>query len=169
MSDRSMPAQKPGRSKQDYGTPPAFLEAVKRRFGIAAFAIDLAASQENAVAPLFYTEAQNALVQPWRTKSRELAWLNPPFADLAPWVEKAWTESRTAARIAMLVPAGVGANWWRDWVHQKAFVLLLNGRLKFVGELDYYPKDCCLLIYGPDVAAGYEMWSWQPTQKRVAA
>lgn len=166
---KTMPGQKPGRSKQTYCTPPAFLSAVKRRFGIAEFAIDLAADADNAVAPLFYTEAENALVQPWRTKSRELAWLNPPFADLAQWVEKAWNESRTAARVAMLVPAGVGSNWWRDWVDHKAFVLLLNGRITFVGETMPYPKDCCLLIYGPDVAAGYEVWAWAAKKHEAAA
>jgi hypothetical protein len=35
-----------GRSKQAVGTPPAFLHAVRRRLGIADFALDLAASQE---------------------------------------------------------------------------------------------------------------------------
>src|SRR4051812_35432085 len=130
---RRAPAQKPGRPKQDYGTPADFLRAVKRRFGIVEFAIDLAATAENAVAPMFYTEAENALVQPWRTKGLEIAWLNPPFANLGPWVEKAWKESQIGARLVMLVPAGVGSNWWRDFVHGKAFVLLLNGRITFGG------------------------------------
>lgn len=148
--------------------PPDFLAAVKRRSGLKEFAIDLAASPDNAVAPLFYTEAENALTQPWRTKAREIGWLNPPFADIAPWVEKAWRESQIGARLVMLVPAAVGANWWRDHVHGKAFALLLNGRLTFVGQKDCYPKDCALLVYGPDVAPGYDMWSWAPPAKKAA-
>lgn len=166
---KHVPAQKPGRSKQDYGTPPAFLSAVKRRFGLKEFAIDLAASQENAVAPLFYTEVENALKQPWRTRSREMGWCNPPFANIQPWVEKAYAESKIGARVAMLVPAGVGSNWWRDWVHGKAFVLLLNGRITFVGETQPYPKDCCLLLYGPDVSPGYDVWSWTAKSKTEVA
>lgn len=154
------PPQKPGRSRQDYRTPAVFLDAVRRRFGLTAFAIDLAASEENAVAPLFYTEAEDALQQPWRTKSREFGWCNPPFANIAPWVRKAWRESRIGARVLMLVPAGVGANWWRDHVDGKAFVLFLNGRITFVGETMPYPKDCVLLVYGPDVAPGQAVWSW---------
>ena len=43
----SVPIQKPGRSRQDYGTPPEFLAAVVARFGPLAF--DLAASRDNAV------------------------------------------------------------------------------------------------------------------------
>ena len=117
---------------------------------------------------MFCSEADNALVQPWRTKGREWAWLNPPFADLGPWVENAWYESRIGVRFVMLVPAGVGANWWRDWVHQKTFVLLLNGRITFVGESMPYPKDCCLLVFGPDLAPGSDIWNWAMVGKAAA-
>jgi phage N-6-adenine-methyltransferase len=154
------PIQKPGRSKQDYRTPVVFLEAVKRRFGITTFAIDLAASDENRVAPQYFTATEDALSQPWRAADRGWGWCNPPFANIGDWVEKAYRESRLGAHIVMLLPAGVGANWWRDWVHGKAFVLLLNGRITFVGERDCYPKDCVLLVYGPDVAPGQDVWNW---------
>ena len=154
------PTQKPGRSKQDYRTPPAFLDAVRRRFGLVSFAIDLAASDENRVADLWFTEAENALEQPWRTSDRGVAFCNPPFANIAPWVEKAWKESRRGARVLLLLPAGVGSNWWRDWVDGKAFVLLLNGRITFMGETAPYPKDCVLLVYGPEIAPGSDVWSW---------
>lgn len=161
------PRQKPGRSKQDYGTPPEFLAAVKARLGIAEFAIDLAANEANACASVFYTEDMNALVQAWNCWAG-WCWLNPPFAQINPWVKKAYRESRKGARIAMLVPAGVGANWWKQWVHAKACVLLLNGRITFVGETMPYPKDCALLLYGPEVVAQYEIWTW-PKQLRKSA
>lgn len=45
----TMPRQKPGRSKQDYRTPRAFLVAVKGLLGIEDFTIDLAASVSNSV------------------------------------------------------------------------------------------------------------------------
>lgn len=163
----TMPRQQPGRSRQDYRTPVAFLDAVKRRFGIESFAIDLAASDDNTVAPLYYTEAENALEQPWRTAGRGWAWCNPPFAKIEPWVEKAYRSTRSGARVLMLLPAGVGANWWRDWVDGKAFVLFLNGRITFVGEPAPYPKDCVLLVYGPDVAPGHAVWSWPSTQPAI--
>lgn len=156
--DRVAPTQKPGRSKQDYQTPPEFLAAVKARLGIVAFAWDLAASAENAVATHFYSEAVSAFENTWH--SNGWAWCNPPFAHLEPWVSRAYGMSRVGARIAMLVPAGVGSNWWRDHVHGKACVLLLNGRITFVGETAPYPKDCVLLLYGPDVAPGYDVWTW---------
>ncbi len=56
------PKQKPGRSKQDYGTPPEFLDAVKARFRIEAFDCDLAASHDIA------REVARQLRQPTTTR-----------------------------------------------------------------------------------------------------
>lgn len=172
---RVMPPQKPGRSKQDYGTPPEFIRAVKKRFNIKEFDIDLAADAANTQAVRFYDEKTNALVQTWKV-GNGWNWLNPPFSKIEPWVRKAWEstslESNKDAQTLMLVPAGVGSNWWAKWVHDKAQVVLLNGRLTFVGETKPYPKDCCLLIYGErawqgqmwtgwDEAESYRVWKWR--------
>lgn len=169
----SMPLQKPGKSKQDHQTPPEFLNAVRHYLGIKDFAIDLAANDANHVTETYYTPEENALVCDWADWCRDTwAWLNPPFADIAPWVEKAYTEARRGGKIAMLVPASVGANWWRDWVHEKTPVLFLNGRITFVGQADAYPKDCALILYQPPpvlpVRPHYDVWTWPDTLKKVA-
>src|SRR5258706_14894525 len=118
----TMPRQKPGSSKQTYATPPEFLRAVKRYLGIVDFDIDLAATAANAVTKRFYSPRENSLVQPWKVGSG-IAWLNPPFSKIEPWVDRAWTQAHAhGARIAMLVPAAVGSNWFRDSVHGKARV-----------------------------------------------
>lgn len=174
---KSMPRQRPGKSEQAVCTPVVFLRALKARLGIDHFAVDLAASRENTVAPRFYSKASNALLQPWHNHE---GWLfcNPPFGDITPWVEKAFEERKLGARTAMLVPAGVGSNWWRDHVHEKSRVLLLNGRLTFVGHKQPYPKDCALLLYASfrdfdkyskDLTPGYSIWSWQQAKKKAAA
>lgn len=176
-----MPAQKPGRSAQDFQTPPEFLAAVKHKLGIREFSIDVAADEHNTVAERWWDVEQNSFLQTW-SDWPGWQWLNPPFAQLEPWVSKAYRESQQGAQIAMLVPAGVGSNWWRDWVHKKARVLLLNGRLCFISDwvttIDpaslkpgkgparcytsppLYPKDCCLLLYGPGILPDYEVWTW---------
>lgn len=158
----SMPAQKPGRSKQDYQTPPAFLAAIKHRLHIDAFAIDLAASKENAVADVFYTEEDDSLNPHLKWDWYGCwGWLNPPFGHLEPWVAKAASEAKKGAHIAMLVPAAVGSNWWKTYVDETAHVLFLNGRLTFVGAKGPYPKDCALLLYTPYCFGGYEVWKWK--------
>lgn len=163
-----MPQQKPGRSRQDVETPKVFLDAVKQKIGIKQFDCDLAASLANAVCPKFYTEFQNALVQPW-TVGDGWNFLNPPFSRLAPWVQRAWEQEQLGAQTAVLVPAGVGSNWWKDWVHGKAHVLILNGRITFVGETDPYPKDLCLLLYSRLLKPTYGIWRWQQTAQKAAA
>lgn len=158
------PPQKPGRSKQDYGTPPEFLSAVKRRLGIKRFDCDLAASAENAVVRnCYYTKSDDAL----RLRSWLVAggwnWLNPPYSNIAPWVKRACLERDTrGVQTAVLIPAAVGSNWWRDWVHEKARVRFLNPRLTFVGCKDPYPKDCALLLYDDaDSSDFYDVWTWR--------
>lgn len=159
----SEPRQKPGRSKQDYGTPPAFLEAVKTRLGVEHFDCDLAASAANAVCWRYIDQDEDALeADDWKFGSG-WNWLNPPYADIGPWVKKAHYEWFVReVQTAVLIPASVGSNWWRDFVHEKCCVQLLNGRIKFVGAKDWYPKDCALLLYGHD--PGYDVWTWKPSR-----
>lgn len=157
----SVPKQKPGLSKQDYRTPPDFLESVKRRLRIEEFTFDLAADAGNTVADDFYTEADDAIIQDWSRDGWN--WLNPPFADLEPWVAKASKEGLNGAYVAMLVPASVGANWWREWVEPNSYVVYLNGRLAFIPDKPkwLYPKDLALLLYTPWPMTGHEIWHWK--------
>ena len=157
------PQQKPGKSRQDYSTPPEFLQALKNRLGIPYFECDLAASIGNSVAPLMYTEEDNSLdpANSWKFGSG-WSFCNPPYADIRPWVRKAFEESRKGAHVVMLVPASVGSNWWSNWVHRGAMVWFLNGRLTFVGETAPYPKDTAVLLYAPHILeGGYTVWNWR--------
>lgn len=164
----TMPAQKPGKSKQDYQTPLEFIKAVEQRLCITEFSIDLAASKENTIADIFYTEEDDSLSDiKWNWGG--WAWLNPPFSHIEPWVEKAVREAALGAHIAMLVPASVGANWWRSYVEPFAYQSFLNGRLCFIPDwreqgfksAPLYPKDCALLLYTPWGFRGTEIWSWR--------
>lgn len=154
------PCQKPGLSKQDYATPPEFIDAAKQRLGIRDFAFDLAADMWNTKAEGYFTKEQDSLSQNWwhaAGVNHGWLWLNPPYADITPWAKKC--SETTGVNIAFLVPAAVGSNWFRDYVDGKAHVLLLNGRLSFDG-IAPYPKDCILCLYGP-FRNGYEVWDWR--------
>ena len=155
-----MPAQKPGKSEQTVCTPPVFLQKLKYKLGITEFVIDLAADKSNTVAPHFYSEEDNALTQSWQI-GEGWAFCNPPFANIRPWVEKANSEKSIHANIAMLLPASIGSNWWAEYVHDKARVLILKGRLTFVGHTTCYPKDLVVLLYSPRVFVRYEIWDWK--------
>lgn len=156
----SMPKQQPGKSKQDYETPPEFIAAVERRFG--RLHVDLAARADNAKAAIFVPPERDSLSLNW---AREFAgrrcWLNPEFADIAPWAAKCAASASAGLHIVMLTPASIGANWFAEHVHGKAIVLGLSPRITFVGAADPYPKDCMLSVFGLGVA-GFDVWRWQP-------
>jgi phage N-6-adenine-methyltransferase len=152
------PAQKPGRSKQDYSTPPEFLAAVARRFGRIDF--DLFASDANAVGKAWFTAEQDAFAQSWELAPWiRVAWANPPFGDLRRVVAKA-EECRHLPRWTLvLCPASMGSLWWRDHVLGKCHADGIP-RLTFVGETAPYPKDLALLAYGFGVS-GTGFYDWR--------
>lgn len=158
--------QKPYRSPQNYSTPENFIEAVKKRLGITDFAYDFAADGRNAKAQHYMTEADDALTQPhWQLfmLTTGWGWLNPPFTKIGPWAKKCKQTKDAGGQIALLVPAAVGSNWFRDYVDGQALVLLLNGRLSFMPDKPtwLYPKDCILALYSPVIRPGYEVWTWK--------
>lgn len=157
---RSGPSMNKGKSKQDYGTPTEFLEAVQDRFGKLHF--DLAATAANAVTRSFFDPDRDSLKSDWSLCAGTL-WLNPPFADIAPWARKCAATAREGdfgPRILMLTPASVGSNWFAEHVHRKAMVLALSPRLTFVGTTDPYPKDLMLSCFGFGVQ-GFDVWRWK--------
>ncbi|MGH9421206.1 MAG: DNA N-6-adenine-methyltransferase [Thermoanaerobaculia bacterium] len=147
MSKRKMPAQQPATSRQDYRTEVELLDAVKRRLNITEFDCDLAADADNTVADVFYDIETNALAggNSWK-QGDGWNWLNPEFGMIEDFAAKAWQQTNDErAKTVMLVPAGVGANWWRDFVHRKAQVLFLNGRLCFIPDWEtqlWGPGEC---------------------------
>lgn len=146
-----------GRSRQDYGTPWAFIEACTARFGPLAW--DLAASSTNAKAPRFYDEAADSLKQDWRKLPGTL-WLNPPFANIAPWAEKCAVDgSDRCGLLLFLTPASIGTDWFSRHVERNAVVLGLSPRLTFEGTSDPYPKDLMLSVFGYGLT-GFGVWRW---------
>jgi DNA (cytosine-5)-methyltransferase 1 len=155
-----MPIQKPGKSKQDYGTPDNLIAAVQRRFG--KIVCDLAATPLNTKCEAdYYTPEMDSLSRPWaREFSTGLLWLNPPFANIAPWAEKCTAESRERhGLITLLVPASIGSNWFAKHVEGKAVVIGLSPRITFVGETTPYPKDIALCVFGFGLY-GFQTWRW---------
>ena len=162
-----MPAQKPHKSKQDYGTPWELIRAVEARWG--KLFLDLAALDDgsNAKAPAWFGESDDYLTQKLTPglglPDDALCWCNPPFANIAPWARKWAADAALGARIIALVPASIGSEWFAAHVYRKALVVALRPRLTFEGCSDPYPKDCMLLVYGQRGGNGglFEAWRWK--------
>ena len=153
----SEPRQKPGQSKQDYGTPIAFLHAVESRFGKIDF--DLAARGDNCVTLDHYTPEQDSLTQDWTLPGVRVAFLNPPFGDIEPWAAKLSTCALLPRWTLMLVPASVDSHWYRDHVLGKMMIWGIP-RMQFVGGESSYPKALMLCGAGFGVH-GFGYWAWK--------
>lgn len=121
------------------------------------FTIDAAASSDNARLPRYWTVDDDALVQSW---AGERVWCNPPYSNIAPWIDKAWKEWWRCDLIVMLLPANrTEQGWWHSYVEPYRKVSgfsieFLRGRLRFIqpGRTDVGPNErppfgCCLLIW----------------------
>lgn len=148
------PKQKPGRSRQDYETPWELIQAVEHFLDIDYFTTDLAATEKNSKA-LYWL--RDSLDTDWSTL-RGWCWLNPPFADIGPWVRKCFNTPQ--ANIALLVPASVGSEWFRCYVFNRARILALSPRISFDSK-GPYPKDCILALYSQGHPPGFELWRWK--------
>lgn len=155
----TMPKQKPGKSEQDVGTPDWLLELVKETWGPIVY--DPAASDIHHACANYDTLETDGLAQDWADRDRAFnlyddeadrrlwdgcIWINPPYAKIRPWVEKA--SQHESCPVVMLVPAAVGSNWWAEHVDGKAEVYFIRPRLTFKGHDQPYPKDCAILVYG---------------------
>lgn len=150
-----------GKSNQTFATPPEFRSAIVKQFGFPCW--DLAASAENFFGPpgKYFDEKNSAFIHDWH-RLDGILWLNPPFADIAPWAEKCAAASKQGARILLLVPASVGAKWFQDHVHNcAAHVYFLAPRICFDGK-GPFPKDCLLADYsGLSFSTYYRCWRWK--------
>lgn len=140
---------------QSIETPWEFIRAVEARFG--PLFCDLAALPENSKCPTHIGPDQDSLSAPWPTPpSGRYNWLNPPFANIAPWVQRCAQQS---ARVLVLVPASVGSRWYGDYVEGKASVHFLAPRIAFTGQP--FPKDLMLLQYNCGWNSRPVQWRWK--------
>jgi phage N-6-adenine-methyltransferase len=141
----------------DRGTTWHDFEGFNQLYG--PFTLDVAAAEHNAKCDLFYTRADNGLEQSW---ADERVWCNPPYSNIADWVDKAWEEWKRTLGIAMLLPANrCEQRWWqesvepfRDQPTSPLTVRFLPGRMRFdrpsavIGPKgDRPPFGCCLLVW----------------------
>ena len=119
-----------GWTSDDWATPQSIIDEFETEFG--QFDLDACARPETAKAPAFFTKADNALARRWYGR----VWMNPPFSNPQPWLEKAVHETvgRHADLVVALLPAATDTGWFHDWVLPHASeVRFRRGRIKFLG------------------------------------
>ena len=140
----------------DRRTPADLLAECCQLANVSGFDLDVAANDQNPVAPDYFTRDRSGLEAEWFGR----VWCNPPYSDIRPWVEKANDSYVSCDRIAMLLPANrTEQAWWQDLVEpfRRGSVLdvhFLRGRRRFdrpgwtaPAKGDRPPFGLCLLVW----------------------
>jgi phage N-6-adenine-methyltransferase len=143
------------------------------------FTVDAAASDGNALLPVYWTRETDALVQSW---GGHRVWCNPPYSGIEAWVAKAWREMlwQECESVTMLLPANrCEQRWWQRYVEPFRALLLpvggvtiatrfLPGRMRFDWPADRVvppkgdrpPFGCVLLSWERSTAWGISPPEW---------
>lgn len=106
-----------------YGTPDYLVLAAMSDDHVK-FTVDAAASEKNSKGARWWDKEKNGLAQDWAVEN---VWCNPPFSDIAPWVEKA----KTANIAALLLPVRTDRAWFAECAKWATFIDFYRGRIQF--------------------------------------
>lgn len=147
-------------------TPAWLFSALNAEFHFQA---DVACLPETALCERYLTPEQDSLRTPWVTvidQSLKLApwvWLNPPYSNIGPWVEKAMVEQMNGIGTVMLVPLDKSTKWYSACKPNEVREIVggrdtrkkwVPGRVNFIDvatgqELKGNPKGSMLLVFAP--------------------
>lgn len=130
-----MPSQQqvsttPADARDEWRTPPYVFDFWARRF---RFDVDLAATVHNALCRDWIDRDTDSLKEPWSVYDGGVGWLNPPYSDLEPWLEKARAEAARGFTTVALLPVANGQLFYgRQLFGIASEVWFISGRLAFL-------------------------------------
>ena len=76
---------------------------------------------------------------------------NPPYSQIAQWVEKAYRESQQdETLVVLLIPARTDTRYFHEFIYHRAELRFIKGRLKFGNAKNSAPFPSMIIIYrGP--------------------
>lgn len=130
---------------QDHGTPDEIFKPLDREFN---FHIDLCASKENALLPIYYTKEDNVFTKEIKVTS----FANIEFVRAKKFAKYFYENSaKFGSTIVMLCTVKSNTNWWRDYVMKAKEVRFINGKVYFKGEKNTQGLrfPCAIVIFSP--------------------
>lgn len=112
----------------------------------ARFDLDAAASDDNHKAPAYFTEKTNGLTSDW--SPYRFIFLNPPYDDIGPWVEKAIEETKRNKHMVvhLVLPNDNSTLWYRRAAINSAEILNLIHDGKNSGRVGFIDPDTGLPV-----------------------
>jgi phage N-6-adenine-methyltransferase len=126
--------------RDDWTTPLDLFQELDAEFG---FTLDAAATAENALCASYFTAEDDGLDQEWSGT----VFCNPPYSQVAKWVEKAHRASLDGVTTVLLLAARTDTRWWHGFVEGKAEYRFVKGRLTFGSATNSAPFPSAVVIF----------------------
>lgn len=129
-------------------TPKPIFDYYDKRFG---FDCDVAANYDNRLCHIYIDEFNDALSCDWQVSN----WCNPPYSDVAPWINKAICEMGNGNLTVMLIPADTSVKWFKLAFENCSECHFISGRLAFINEETGKPvsgnnKGSVVFVFDPN-------------------
>ncbi|HCL5638197.1 TPA: phage N-6-adenine-methyltransferase [Klebsiella aerogenes] len=112
-------------------TPLWLFRAIEVYLGVK-FQVDVACNKDNAILPDFIGVERDALKSSWGDPGT-VAFLNPPYSKIKPWIDAAAREQANGITTVMLVPQSLDTQWYLDVkCSANQTVLIVGGRVAFM-------------------------------------
>lgn len=89
--------------------------------------------------------SENGLLREWKSP----CFVNPPYSDIYPWMEKASLEAEAGKTVVLLVPARTCTRWWHQFALKASEIRFIRGRLKFGTATTGAPFPSCIVVFRP--------------------
>lgn len=150
--------------KDLWATPQWVVEGL-RKFAIdeglirdREYTLDVCANEYNAKCPYYIDEEMDTLAVEWGDD--QLCWLNPPYSNVKPFLEKAFAEKGNRNETIALLKNDCSTKWFKYVVeHANAIIFITEGRISFVSAADNQPIgnnnfSSMVVIFSEDEAQG---------------
>lgn len=117
------------------------------------FELDAAADVTNYLCNNYYTEEDSAFNHDWYTavEGSPSVWLNPPYSNPLPWVQKAHHEAINGCTVVMLLKLDTSTKWFDICRKYATTIYLLGRRVRFLkpdGTPGKSPNFCsCVVVF----------------------
>lgn len=153
--------------KDDWATPPDFMAVLAREF---TFTLDVCASADNAVAGWWLegpctggSGCRCGLCEDWRDN---VCFMNPPYSQVATWVEKAIAAADAGATVVGLLPGAFGNAWYLRAIGTCAEERRCRERINFIHPPDCICRSCAEGKPPSGNATDSTVFIWRPGRKR---
>ncbi|BAS55295.1 hypothetical protein NIES2135_54310 [Leptolyngbya boryana NIES-2135] len=145
----------------EHYTPPELLELVYECFSPLGIELDPCSNahgeEANVKASQYFTIEDDGLAQEWNAKT---VYINPPYSDVAAWVDKVVTEQdrNNIGDVLLLVKADTSTQWFAQIWESATAVCFLKKRVRFINaesEGNAAPFASAIAYFGSEIDRFY--------------